>query len=136
MTKISIIEQEIEFKSDTPNYYAELSGNKSNTIRKVDDDNRFDILNEMKEQRRYGKIKIIHKQMPKETFIRKISNITYFQGYCIISWIAKLSIQKVLEEVKKKRFCKSEVAFHVCKDYPEDCEYFIHWEDFEKVFGK
>jgi len=77
----------IEFKSDTPNYYPEESGDKSNTVRIVrHSDDRRGIIKTMMNTKKYGKIKIIHKQLPKEFFIRKISNITYFNGCFIISW--------------------------------------------------
>ena len=45
-------------------------------------------------------------------------------------------LQKAKEELRKKRYCKSEAAFHICKKHPEDCEYFIPYEEVEKVFGK
>ncbi len=76
----------IEFKSDTPNYYREESGKKSNTVRKVDNDKRFDIL--FKRSIRgynFGKIKIIHNQF-QEGFIREITDITFWEGFVIISW--------------------------------------------------
>ena len=77
----------IEFKSNTPNYYNEKIGDKSNTVRVLkDDDVRKDIIDKMIARGRYYKIRIIHKQLLKETFVRQISDITKYRGLYIISW--------------------------------------------------
>ena len=79
--------QYIEFKSDTPNYYKEKSGDKNNTVRVLhSDDNRKESLDWMMLEKKYGRIRITHKQLPKETFIRTISDVTKYQGLYIISW--------------------------------------------------
>ena len=78
---------EVIFKSDTPNYYPEENGDKSNTVRTIQpSDTRKDILDNMLRKKKYGKITIIHKQLQTEYFIRDISNITYYNGCYIISW--------------------------------------------------
>jgi len=77
----------IEFKSNTDNYYEEESGRKSNTIRRINmEDDRFKILRLWINTKKYGKIRIIHKQSLKEHFTRKITNITWWMGCYLISW--------------------------------------------------
>lgn len=69
----------VEFKSNTPNYYKEQNGRKRNIVRKIDKrDKRFKFKPQW--------IKIIHKQLPKEYFCRKIQDITDYQGFRIFSW--------------------------------------------------
>ena len=77
----------VEFKSDTPYYYKEQGSLKTNTIRKIDmADDRFIILRKMKDNNDYGMIKIIHRQLPEESFIRNISDITEWDKCYLISW--------------------------------------------------
>lgn len=69
----------VTFNSDTSNYYKEFSGKKRNTVRKIDaTDIRF-----------LGfptNICIKHKQIPKEYFIKKITDITDYEVFRIFSW--------------------------------------------------
>ncbi len=80
----------LEFKSNTPNYYPEENGDKSNTVRVVrPSDERRKILDRMMYNSKYGKIRIVHKQILAEHFVRQISNISWFNGCFIISWRTK-----------------------------------------------
>ncbi len=78
----------LEFKSDTPNYYKEKDGRKANTVRVLGyDDKRKEILDRMILRKEYGvRIRIIHKQLPTESFIRTISDVTKYSGWYIVSW--------------------------------------------------
>ena len=91
----------IEFKSDTSNYYVEESGNKSNTVRVIEpSDDRKEVLDRMLKTKIYGKIKITHKQVLSECFIRDISNVTYFNGCFIISWSAIKKLEQEKDEYR------------------------------------
>lgn len=79
----------IVFNSDTDNYYNEESGRKSNTVRRIrKGDERFKLLNQMCQvnNESFCKVKIRHSQNLLEFFIRRITNVTYYGGYYIISW--------------------------------------------------
>lgn len=77
----------VEFKSNTDKYYEEKSGRKSNTIRRINlEEDKFRILQLWINNKDYGKIRIIHAQLPKERFIRRITNITWWMGCYLISW--------------------------------------------------
>lgn len=81
----------IEFKSNPKNYAVEKCGRKSNTFRKVDiTDKRFITLDYASTHpfNQYLKIKIINTET-KESFTRNVSDITYWDGYVIISWFHK-----------------------------------------------
>ena len=75
---------QIEFKSNEENFEKEISGIKSNTLRKVDNlDQRFGMLKLMASTKIYGRIKIT---CGIANFIRNITDITYWDNYVIISW--------------------------------------------------
>ena len=80
----------LEFKSNTQNYYKEMSGRKSNIVRVFDnelEDNRKDILDKMVMLQEFDEwIRIVHKQKPQDSFIRKIKDVTRFENVYIISW--------------------------------------------------
>ena len=77
----------IGFKSDMFNYLKEESGRKPNTVRKVDlNDKRFIILKQFSATPRMNLwIRIIRTTFEK-TFERKVKDVTFFDGYVIISW--------------------------------------------------
>lgn len=80
-------DDEVEFKSDDEFYWKEKEGLKANTMRAPDmDDERFCKLDVWWEHKKYGRIKIVHSKKPKEFFVRQITDITYYRGWCIISW--------------------------------------------------
>ncbi len=127
--------KEIEFKSDTPNYYKEESGNKSNTVRVIrPSDERRNVIERMLEIGKYGKIKIIHKQLPTEFFIRNISDVTWYNGCFIISWKDK-KLSQIKKELKESDELLLEVLNQACGDgdgeidnqclsiYEEACNY-------------
>lgn len=67
------------FNSDTDNYYKEFKGKKRNTVRKIDEyDGRFTQIP--------THLAIVHKQKPEEHFIRKLTDVTDYDGYRIFSW--------------------------------------------------
>ena len=74
----------LKFKSTPDNYAKEITGVKSNTVRKDDTDERFVIL-ENWESGDPLKIKIENTET-KGSFVRKVTDVTYFDGYYIISW--------------------------------------------------
>ena len=79
------IKKYLVFKSEPLFYYKELDGSKPNTIRKITDkdDYRYELLT-------YGKpkkIKIINAENPKESFTREITDVSYWEGFWIISWL-------------------------------------------------
>ena len=73
----------ITFKSKDYIFEKEKDGRKPNTFRKVDNlDERFEFLS----NNTITGIQIINKNNPEEFFIRKVSDITFWDGYVIISW--------------------------------------------------
>ena len=46
----------------------------------------------------------------------------------------KQTIQKALEELKKKRICIAHKITKQCKLYSNECHYKIYWSDVEKCF--
>ncbi len=74
---------EVNFKSESPYFEIEKDGRKPNTIRVENPkDERFQNL-------RFGhveRIKIVHVKNPKKFFIREITDISFWNGLCIISW--------------------------------------------------
>jgi len=78
----------IEFKSNEDNYIKEHSGKKSNTVRLIDDDERFKKLWKMQMSGDYGKIKIINSNIKDCSvfFVRQITDCTFWKDVCIISW--------------------------------------------------
>ena len=91
----------IEFKSTKENYEKEEDGIKNNTFRKVDEnDPRFKVLKEFSELDTFDKcfccplhIAISHYEDGKEIayFVREVSDVTFWDGYCIITWWKKES---------------------------------------------
>ena len=76
----------VRFKSESPFYEKEESGLKPNTVRKLTkDDKRLDKLIRWSENKEYGLIFIIHADK-KCHFIRKVTDVTFWQDIVIISW--------------------------------------------------
>jgi len=79
----------VRFKSTPENYLKELSGEKNNTVRKCDvNDRRFTILSNLQEQDEYfdqSTITIENSESGEE-FTRQIKNVTFWFGDCIITW--------------------------------------------------
>ena len=74
---------DLEFKSIPSFYYKEQDGSKPNTCRKIEEsDPRDKILSEG--YPRY--IRIRNAGNPKLSFIRKITDVSYWDGIWIISW--------------------------------------------------
>ncbi len=79
--------EDIIFKSNEENFRKEKSGIKCNTFRYVDmDDTRFRRLMRLKDKNEKGYIQI---NCGTKEFRRKISDITVWEGYVIISWREK-----------------------------------------------
>lgn len=82
----------IKFKSWPENYKKERDGRKPNTFRKIDlDDEKFKELIEYSKLQHKGLLKplyidIVNSEKPKLRFIKKISDITIYEGCIIISW--------------------------------------------------
>ena len=75
--------ERVSFKSIPEMYEKEKSGIKNNTVRLVDIfDKRFDILEDISNE---VEIEIINTET-KESFIRKIRDVTFFYEYCVITW--------------------------------------------------
>jgi hypothetical protein len=76
----------VEFKSVPSNYFKELSGLKSNTVRKIPiGDEREEVLKRWEIVGDYGKIKIRNSET-KEYFTRVVTDVTIWDGLIIISW--------------------------------------------------
>ena len=74
----------ISFKSNRENFIKELHGIKCNTLRKIDaKDKRFKLIANMNRTKKYETIEIT---CGDSCFKRKIRDITYWDGYVIISW--------------------------------------------------
>lgn len=72
----------ITFKSDPKFFWREESGIKCNTVRQCDfSDERFCIL----DKGEAGYINVKETETPRE-FTRKISDVVFWNGLCIISW--------------------------------------------------
>lgn len=84
----------ITFKSNEENFVKEKSGIKNNTFRKIDlNDQRFIDLVAIKTLRlpnRVAVIKIINADDISQSFDRWISDITFWDGYVIITWKQEL----------------------------------------------
>jgi len=80
---------EIVFKSNPINFIREATGTKSNTIRKPDQDGhdaRFRILDKYIQGEKMNLYVGIQHTKLNETFFRKVSDVTKFEGLYIISW--------------------------------------------------
>lgn len=79
----------ITFKSDLSFFIKERAGIKRNTVRLIDNDSRFDILEKFEDAVVYNlMIEIVCSEDFSEfrPFKRIVSDISYFDGYVIISW--------------------------------------------------
>lgn len=78
----------VKFKSTQENFRKEYNGLKSNTIRKFTD--KTDIRKTTLDKFISGKINklqcIIHHTENEETIQNRITDVTIFEGYYIISW--------------------------------------------------
>jgi len=76
----------ITFKSVPSNFEKEKDGRKPNTMRKVDwDDARFMRLAGSSLSKPPTRVRIINTETL-ESFTREITDITFWDGWCIISW--------------------------------------------------
>jgi len=78
----------IRFKSTQENWRKEYLGLKCNTVRKFDDkgDVRFQILRDFAFER-WSAINVeIENSDTMETFCRRVTDVTEYDGYYIISW--------------------------------------------------
>ena len=77
----------IEFKSVREYFRKEMQGLKPNTIRKVDDDVRFDLLRDFwRGNINQLNIRIVSVENPDESFSREITDVSVMGDYYIISW--------------------------------------------------
>ena len=79
----------VRFKSERPHYDREKWGFKCNTVRKLEpDDERLPLLMAMHNhvQDAEDDLIIIDLKDGNESFSRKITDITIWEGLCIISW--------------------------------------------------
>ncbi len=78
----------IKFYSTEDNFIKEQSGQKPNTVRKVDmDDERFNILHAWVGYNNFDLWVVITNSCNKtEYFARQVKDVTFFDGYVIISW--------------------------------------------------
>lgn len=83
----------IRFKSIPDYWKKEYLGLKPNTIREIDstDDVRFEVLNEFL----FGDTNIIDVEIENtethEIFVRRVTDVTRFDDYFIISWVHNLN---------------------------------------------
>ena len=85
----------LKFKTIEPYFSKEEDGYKCNTVREVElGDSRFDLLMEIIQADDYGgrkdKIEITNPET-EESFVRVITDVTYFDERFIISWRHKKS---------------------------------------------
>ena len=69
---------------------------------------------------------------------KEVGNIRDPEGYwykIYTGGIIDAILKEVRGELKSNKYCKSEVAFHICEKHPEDCDYYIPYEDIEKLLG-
>lgn len=81
----------IIFKSNIDYFYKEKAGLKRNTVRKIDDDERFKILENSKDilykTALYVEIILYHDLLGvSDKFEKLITDISYFDNFVIISW--------------------------------------------------
>ena len=99
--------EEISFKSNRENFIKELHGIKCNTLRRINpDDERYFKVSEMIKTKNYGIIEIT---CGDSCFKRKIKDVTYWDGYLIISWDNPDVIKRVLEiidNIKEIEVCQ------------------------------
>jgi hypothetical protein len=76
----------LNFKSKSPFFEKERDGIKPNTFRQLgDNDSRFDELMQIIQTKEEAEITIFN-PVTKETFTRRITDVTYYEGWFIISW--------------------------------------------------
>jgi hypothetical protein len=80
----------VTFKSAGQYYWREVTDNKNNTFRKVDlADERFSKLQNYQGRllnRGELLIEIEHKENPKNSFVRSVRDVSFMDGYCILTW--------------------------------------------------
>ena len=76
----------IKFKSERSNYLKEKSGRKPNTARRVDSDKRFNLLHFWDQDKNFDLWVRMSCTELKESFWRQVKDVTFFDGYVIISW--------------------------------------------------
>jgi hypothetical protein len=78
----------VTFKSIPVNFRKEALGLKNNTIRKEDrpDDIRFELLSNFKCEKITLLQITIENSETHETFVRNVKDVTFWDGYWIISW--------------------------------------------------
>jgi hypothetical protein len=82
--------EKVTFKSTGQMYWKEATDNKNNTFRKVDPaDERFSMLERYSKRRlNPGEllIKIVQKEMPENSFVRSVRDVSFIDGWCGITW--------------------------------------------------
>ena len=92
---------DIIFKSLPFFFEKEKKGEKTNTIRQVgEEDDKFDSLLWMLQSKEYGTIGIVNPKT-RESFYRKITDVSYYDERFIISWKHKSSSKIKKTRVKK-----------------------------------
>jgi len=77
----------IQFKSEPIFFDKEKSGTKNNTVRKLDTDSRFELLQKRSKNKYIDLwIKIINSKTEKY-FMRRVQDISYFENFVIITWV-------------------------------------------------
>lgn len=81
--------EKVSFKSIPEMYVKEKSGKKNNTLRKFlaefVEDKRFSALMKIKDENLECEIEIINTETG-ESFIRKITDVSTYKGFFIITW--------------------------------------------------
>ena len=54
----------------------------------------------------------------------------------IIKMVKDLLVRLLEDEIKREKICVSNVAFHICKKHPEDCEFVLTEKSVFKIFSK
>lgn len=83
----------ISFKSSPQFYQKEITGIKNNTIRRISagDEREDEISQYMAGLLPVLEIEIVLTTNPKEKFKRAVSDISYYEGYVIITWHHKIA---------------------------------------------
>lgn len=84
--------ERISFKSIPEMYEKEKSGKKNNTLRKFLGeflvDERFETLMKIRDENLEAEIEIVSTETG-ESFIRKITDVSIYKGFFIITWMHK-----------------------------------------------
>jgi hypothetical protein len=76
----------LTFKSLPAIFRKERNGKKPNTLRRGDlSDQRFSILDDWIKAKEYGLVRI-ENAVNKQSFVREVTDVTYYEGWYIISW--------------------------------------------------